>query len=140
MTRKRLVTALAVCFLFAASPGGGAMAAATVRLVISHVVSHCHVWTLGTKTLGASTRLVVTRGTRLVIRSDCPMDFDFTQTLGPRLALSAPRTYAGSERVIVFRTAGLYRLVATNVQMPEQRGLVTLGPPNTLQLTVIVTR
>ena len=138
MKRRRLVLALAVVVLFAATPEGGAVAATTVRLVISHVVSHCHVWRTSTKTLGASARLVVKPGTRLVIRSDCPMDFDFAQTKGPPLALGAPRTYAGTSRVIVFRKAGLYRLTATNAETPEERGLVTLGDTNTLTLTVVV--
>jgi len=33
---------------------------------------------------------------------------------------------------------GLYRLTATNVQTPEERGLTTLGETNTLTLTVVV--
>jgi hypothetical protein len=66
------------------------------------------------------------------------MDFDFAQTKGPKLALGNPRTFAGSSRVIVFRKTGVYRLTATNVQTPEDRGLVTLGEANTLTLTVVV--
>ena len=66
------------------------------------------------------------------------MDFDFAQTKGPRLALGDARTYAGSARTITFRKAGVYRLTATNVQTPEERGLVTLGEANTLTLTVVV--
>ena len=138
MKRKRLALALATLVLFLAAPGGSAVASTTVRLVIAHVVSNCHVWKTSTKTLGASTKIVVKRGTRVVIRSDCPMDFDFAQTKGPRLALGDPRTYAGANRVIVFRKAGLYKLTATNVQTPEERGLVTFGDPNTLTLTVVV--
>jgi hypothetical protein len=39
--------------------------------------------------------------------------------------------------VLVFRKAGVYRLKVTNVQTPEDRGLVTLGATNTLALTVV---
>ena len=138
MKRKPLVLAVVALVLLVVPPAGGAVASPTVRLVISHVVAHCHVWSSGTKRLGASTRITVRRGTRLSIRSDCPMDFDFAQTRGPRLTLGNPRTYAGTARVIVFRKAGVYRLVATNVQTPEERGLVTLGDSNTLTLTVVV--
>jgi hypothetical protein len=138
MKRKGIALILATIVLFLLVPGGSAVASATVRLVIAHVVSNCHVWKTSTKTLGASTKIVVKPGTRVVIRSDCPMDFDFAQTSGPRLALGDPRTYAGSNRVIVFRKAGVYRLTATNVQTPEERGLVTLGDTNTLTLTVLV--
>jgi hypothetical protein len=138
MRRRRLLLTLAATVALAAAPAGGAVASTTVRLSIMHVVSHCHVWRTATKTLGGSTRIVVKPGARLVIRSDCPMDFDFAQTRGPRLALGSPRTYAGSSRVIVFRKAGTYRLTATNVQTPEERGLATLGEANTLALTVVV--
>ena len=131
---------LVVAVALAAAPAGGAAvtAAPTVRLAILHVAAHCHVWGTVTKQLGASTTIRVKRGTRVVLRSDCPMDFDFAQTRGPRLPLGNPRTYAGSARTIVFRTPGLYRLTARNVQTPEERGLVTVGATNTLTLTVVV--
>jgi hypothetical protein len=146
MKRKWLVVLSASVALFAAAPGGGAVTAATVRLVIAHVVSHCHVWTMAAKplgavkTLGASAKITVHAGTRVVVRSDCPMDFDFAQTKGPRLDLGNPRTYAGSSRTIAFRKAGLYKLTVTNVETPEERGLTTLGTTNTLTLTVVVSR
>jgi len=43
-----------------------------------------------------------------------------------------------SKSSIVFRKVGIYRLEVTNVQTPEERGLVTLGDTNTLTLTVVV--
>jgi hypothetical protein len=55
-----------------------------------------------------------------------------------KLTLGSPRTFAGESRVLVFRKAGVYRLTATNVQTPEERGLVTLGQATTLTLTVFV--
>ena len=66
------------------------------------------------------------------------MDFDVTQTAGPRIALGGSRLYAGSSRVLVFRKAGTYKLVARSVQTSEQMGLQTLGPDNVLRLTVRV--
>ncbi len=144
--KRWLVVVVAVVALFAAAPGGTAIGVATVRLVIAHVFEHCHVWTMAPKplgaykTLGASAKITVRPGTRLVIRSDCPMDFDFAQTGGPPLRLGDPRTYAGTSRTIVFAKAGVYRLTATNVQTPEERGLTVLGEPNTLKLTVTVKR
>lgn len=138
MRRKPLLFATVATVLLVGAPGVGAVASPTVRLGISHVVSHCHVWHTATKTLGASTKITVKPGTRLVIRSDCPMDFDFAQTKGPRLALGNARTYAGSTRVIIFRKVGIYKLMATNVQTPEERGLVVLGEANALTLTVVV--
>lgn len=144
--KRWLLVVVAVVALFAAAPGGTAVGVATVRLVIAHVLEHCHVWTIAPKplgayrTLGASARITIRPGTRLVIRSDCPMDFDFVQTGGPPLRLGDPRTYAGTSRTIVFAKAGVYRLTATNVQTPEERGLTVLGEPNTLKLAVTVKR
>jgi hypothetical protein len=136
--RRRLGVVIAVAALAVVAPAGAAAVSPTIRLAIAHVAQHCHVWRRSTKLLGPSTRITVPRGTRLVIRADCPMDFDFAQTRGPTLALGRLRTYAGESRVIVFRRVGVYRLTATNVQTPEERGLVTLGEPNTLTLTVVV--
>ena len=73
-----------------------------------------------------------------MIRPTCPMDFDFVQTAGPKLVLGDPRTVRGSARTIVFRKAGVYRLTAKNVQTSQEAGLQTLGPDNTLTLTVVV--
>jgi hypothetical protein len=132
------VMVAAGALLVLSAPGGAVASLPTVRLAIAHVAAHCHVWRTAKRTLGASTRLAVRRGTRVVIRSDCPMDFDFAQTAGPRLMLGDRRTYAGTARVLVFRKAGLYRVTATNVQTPEEQGLVTVGQPNTLKLTIVV--
>ena len=129
-----------VIVLVAATAAFGAPAAAstTLRLTIMHYVRGCHVWQLGGKNLGPATALNLRAGTRLQIRADCPMDFDFTQTSGPRLVLGPPRMYAGTARTIVFARRGVYRLTVTNVQSSEERGLVTLGADNGLTLTVRV--
>lgn len=134
--RKRAALLTAAVLLTLVVPGTAA-ASPTLRLTIAHVVQHCHVWRTPTKLLGASTKLTVKPGTRLVIRADCPMDFDYKQTAGPRLALGNPRTFAGQSRVIAFRKRGVYQLQVRNVQTPEDRGLVTLGETNTLTLTVV---
>jgi len=136
MRRSLPLLFAAVAIAIAWAPSGSATA--TVRLTIAHVFSHCHVWRTATQLLAPSTKITVRAGTKVVIRSDCPMDFDFKQTKGPPLALGSARTYAGTLRVIVFRKPGTYRLTATNVETPEERGLVTLGEPNVLTLTVVV--
>ena len=117
---------------------GSATGTKTVRLAIAHVVSHCHVWRTTTSLLGPTLRLTVKRGDRVVIRSDCPMDFDFAQTKGPRLALGDPRTYAGASRTITFRKTGVYRAHGDQRADPDERGLTVLGEANTLTLTVVV--
>ena len=137
MRRRHLVPLLAALALLAA-PGGGAAPAKTLRLAIAHVASHCHVWRTPAKLLGPTLKITVARGDRVVIRPDCPMDFELEQTRGPRLALGDPHSYAGTSRSVTFRKGGVYRLTATNVQTPEERGLSVLGEANTLTLTVIV--
>jgi hypothetical protein len=136
---KKLALAVAIAAAVVALPVGGAAAVSpTFRLTIIHTVSGCHIWKLGTKSLGASTKLVVKPGAQLKIRPSCPMDFDFVQVSGPRLALGAKRTYAGTVRTIVFRRPGTYKLTVTNVQTSVEKDLETLGPDNTLSLTVVV--
>jgi hypothetical protein len=136
--RRRLALGLVVAAAAVAVPLGTAAAASpTFRLTIVHTVQGCHVW-LTTKVLGRSARITLKRGTRLEIRPTCPMDFDFAQTAGPRLALGNPRTLRGTTRTIVFARKGVYRLRVRNVQTPEEVGLQTLGPTNVLTLTVVV--
>lgn len=112
-----------------------AAASRTVRLAIVHTVRGCHVWSSNHK---PTARIVVTRGTRLALRPDCPMDFDFRKVAGPRLAFGNRRLSAGTSRTIVLRTKGVYKLVAKNVQSSADMGLETLGPDNTLRLTIVV--
>lgn len=111
----------------------------TVRMAIVHFARGCHVWGKNDSTpLGPTRTITLARGTKLVIRDNCPMSFDFSQVAGPKLALGNPRTYPGSTRTIVFRKTGRYRLQAVNVESSEQQGLQTLGPDNVLVLTVRV--
>ncbi len=132
---KKLVLLLLLGFGVVAAP---AAASPTVRLTIVHTLRGCHVWNLGAKNLGATAKLTVKRGARIEIRANCPMDFVVTQVAGPKVALGAPRLYAGTTRTITFRKAGLYRLKVKNVQTPEERGLVTLGETNVPTLTIVV--
>jgi hypothetical protein len=136
--RRLSLLVLATVALAPLPAGAVAAASPTVRLTILHYVSGCHVWQLGSKTLGPSAKLTLSRGARLEIRATCPMDFEFRQLSGPKLALGSTRTYAGTTRTIPFTKPGVYRLAATNVQSSEQQGLQTLGADNALALTVVV--
>ncbi len=137
---RRLLLWLAVAAALVAVPtAGAAIASPAVRLTIVHVLRGCHSWgTVDSQELGPTRAIVVKRGTRLQIRVNCVMDFTFTQTRGPRLALGDPVTHAGTARTIVFRKKGLYRLHAVSLQTSEEMGLQTLGPDNVLSLTVRV--
>ena len=132
--RRSLALAL-VAIAWAGVPGSAQGAATTVRLGIVHVVHGCHIWS-STKKPAATVKVPL--GGRLVIRPDCPMDFEFHQVAGPKLRLGDPLTHAGTTRTIVFKKAGTYKLVAHNVQQPEDVGLQTLGVNDTLRLTIVV--
>jgi hypothetical protein len=136
--RRGLVVVAAAAGVVAGSLGGAAAASPTVRLGIVHVLHGCHVWASDTNIFGASHTIKVKRGTKVVIRLSCPMDFDFVQTRGPKVVMGKVRRYAGTTWTVVFKKAGRYVLKGTNVQTPEERGLVTFGPTNSLTLTVKV--
>ena len=94
--------------------------------------------TLGRRALmaaGYRLIMVVVICTPASLRADDPVEVLIEhQTVKPALLRIA------IDRTIVFVKTGLYRLTATNVQTPEERGLTVLGTPNVLTLTVVVTR
>ena len=137
---RRVLIGLAVAFAaVGVATGGAAAASSTVRLTIVHVVQGCHVWgDVNGNALKASQTLKVKRGTKVAIRINCPMSFDFVQLAGPKLALGASLTQAGTVRTLVFAKRGVYKLQATNVESSEQMGMTTLGADNVLVLTVKV--
>ena len=136
---RKLLLAVLAGLALAAGPAGAATP--TVRLAILHVVSGCHVWATAVgKQLGTATTVTVEHGGRVEIRPNCPMDFDFAQVKGPKVALGGARIYHGTARMLVFKRAGTYVFTARNVQTPEEAGLQTLGEPNSpITLTVKVT-
>lgn len=138
---RRLALALLAAAAVVVAPAGAAAVSPTVRLSIVHVVQGCHVWAdaTGVKAFGPTKTLRVKAGTKLVIRVSCPMDFDFVQTAGPKLALGDKRLRTGTQKTILFPRRGTYRLRGKNVQSSAERGLQTLGPDNTLTLIVIAT-
>ena len=134
--KKVLLIALAGAAI-AAAPASAA--SPTVRLTILHVVSGCHVWAdQAFRELGAQTTITVKAGTKLQIRPNCPMTFEFRQRKGPKLRLGDPLTRPGTARTIVFAKRGVYVLTVRNLETPEQVGLQTLGETNGLKLTIRV--
>jgi hypothetical protein len=133
--RRSAAVALASLAWFGLPAGAADGAAATVRLAILHVVRGCHVWDTTSK---PTATVRIRAGGRVLIRTSCPMDFDYRQVAGPRLNLGDPRQHAGTTRAILFKKPGTYRLVVENVQLPADVGLETLGVNDTLRLTVVV--
>ena len=134
---RKLLLCVAFGAVFVGAPA--AAASPTVRLAIIHVMRGCHVWgTVDSSPLGASRTVTMTRGTRLQIRVNCPMAFDVVQIAGRKLALGPSRWQPGTSHTLVFQIRGVFKLQAKNVQSSEEMGLATLGPDNTLVLTIRV--
>jgi hypothetical protein len=109
----------------------------TVQLAIIHTVHGCHIWQT-TRALGPAGVVTLPRGSRIVLRVNCPMDFRFVQVRGPGVATGDRTFHAGTSRTLSFPKRGLYVFSATNLQSSEEMGLQTLGPDNALRLTVRV--
>lgn len=135
---RRVLVVVAVGLFLSAPSAGAVPGAPTLALSIVHVVRGCHVWMLGSRELGPTPVLKTKPGARIKLRVSCPMSFDVVQTAGPKLVLGNRRFVAGTTRTIVFAKAGVYRLVARNVETSEEMGLQTLGSDNVLRLTVRV--
>ena len=137
---KKLLLGFVLAVAAVGVPTGAAAAVSpTVRMTIVHVVQGCHNWgDVSSNPLGPTRTITVKRGTRLQIRINCPMSFNFVQLSGPALALGAPLSQPGTVRTIVFAKKGVYKLQAKNVESSEQMGMTTLGADNVLVLTVRV--
>lgn len=106
-----------------------------IVLEIKHFVRGCHVFS---KNDAPAITLRLRMGDRIQVVDHDPMDFDIVQTAGRKVRLSDTRIRRSETRLLAFRTAGVYRFVATNVQTSKELGLQTLGPDNTLRITVRV--
>jgi hypothetical protein len=102
-----------------------------------HFVRGCHVWSIANHQ-SANATLKVKPGTRIEIRVSCPMSFELSQVAGPKIALGDSRLVAGTTRTLVFKTRGVYRFTARNLQSSSEVGLQTLGDDNLPTLTVRV--
>ena len=127
-----LVGALAACVAALAVVQAGAARPPTVY-EIKHFFRGCHVFVKNEK---PTISLRLRKGDRIQLLDHDVMDFDLTQTAGPRVSLGDPRLRRSEVRLIVFRKAGLYRFEGKNVQTSEELGLQTLGSDNVLRITV----
>ena len=109
----------------------------TVQLSIIHTFRGCHIWQTS-HDLGPKGVLTLQRGSRIVFRVNCPMDFRLVQVRGPAVALGDHVFHTGTQRTIAFPRRGTYVFTATNLQSSVDMGLQTLGADNTLRLTVRV--
>jgi hypothetical protein len=131
------IAVLAGVALFAAALAAaqaGAARPATV-LEIEHYYRGCHVFVVNEK---PTVSLRLRKGDRIKLIDHDVMDFDFAQTAGPRVPFGDPRLRRSETRTLVFRKSGVYRFAGKNVESSEEMGMQTLGPDNTLRITIRV--
>jgi hypothetical protein len=135
---RKLLLLLGVCVALAAVPTALA-ASPTVRLSLIHALRGCHLWaTADGSPFGASHVVLLKPGGKIQIRVSCPMAFNVTQLAGPKIALGVAPWQTGTTHTLVFKKAGVYKLMAMNVQSSEEMGLQTLGADNMPVLIVRV--
>jgi len=108
----------------------------TTKLTIQHVLKGCHVWSYDGRQ-SASMRLSLKPGARLQLLDQDIDPHGLVQLAGPKLGI---RTHMmmGEKQLITFTQPGLYRLRNKVIEMGPKMDVKTIGPDNTLRLTVSV--
>ena len=106
------------------------------KITIQHVQKGCHVLSNGSRQ-AASMTLNLKSGASLQLRS---MDIDpqgLVQLSGPKLNIKG-HMMMGQQQTITFKQPGVYRLKNKVIEMGTMMNVKTIGPDNTLRLTVSV--
>lgn len=111
-------------------------ASGMTKLTIQHVQRGCHVWSNGSRQ-AASMRLNMRRGARVQIIDQDIDPHGLVQLAGPKLRITG-HMMMGQRQTITFKQPGLYRLKNKVVEMGPMMDVNTIGPDNTLRLTVSV--
>jgi hypothetical protein len=116
--------------------GAASSTPAMAKLTIQHVQKGCHVWSNGSLR-SASMRLNLKRGARLQILDQDIDPHGLVQVGGPKLAFIG-HMMMGERQTITFKQPGVYRLKNKVIKMGSMPEVKTIGPDNTLRLTVTV--
>lgn len=116
--------------------GAASSSSAMTKLTIQHVQRGCHVWSNGSLRT-ASMRLNLKRGARLQIVDQDIDPHGLVQVGGPKLAFIG-HMMMGERQTITFKQRGVYRLKNRVIEMGSMTEVETIGPDNTLRLTVVV--
>lgn len=106
------------------------------KVTIQHVQKGCHVLSNG-RHQAASMTLNLRLGASLQLRD---MDIDpqgLVQLSGPKLNIKG-HMMMGQQQTITFKQPGVYRLKNKVIEMGTMMNVKTIGPDNTLRLTVSV--
>lgn len=113
-----------------------ASSATTRTLAIQHVLKGCHVWSDGRRQ-AASMSVRMQRGERLQIIDQDIDPHGLVQVAGPKIAIHG-HMMMGQKQTIDFVQPGLYRFRTKVIEMGMSMNVRTIGPDNTLRLTVSV--
>ena len=111
-------------------------ASGMTKLTIQHVQKGCHIWSDGTRG-AASMRLNLRRGARLRIVDQDIDPHGLVQVAGPKLSFKG-HMMMGQSQTITFTKPGVYKLKNRVVEMGPEMEVKTIGPDNTLRLTISV--
>lgn len=119
----------------------GAMSVASssvgvTKLTIQHVQKGCHVLSDGSRQV-ASMRLSLKPGARVQLLDQDIDPHGLVQLAGPKLQIKG-HMMMGERQTITFKQAGVYRLKTRVIEMGKMVNVKTIGPDNTLRLTVSV--
>ena len=106
------------------------------KLTIQHVQKGCHIFSDGSRR-AASMRLSLKPGARLQLLDQDIDPHGLVQVAGPKLQLKG-HMMMGERQTITFKQAGVYRLKTRVIEMGKMINVKTIGPDNTLRLTVSV--
>ena len=115
----------------AASPS-----ARTTKLTIQHVQKGCHVWSNGSQR-AASMRLNLRQGAHLLLLDQDIDPHGLVQIAGPKVSFRG-HMMMGQSQTISLAKAGLYRFKTKVIEMGPMMEVKTIGPDNTLRLTISV--
>jgi plastocyanin len=110
--------------------------AAADQLTILHVQKGCHVWSNGTAQM-ATMRLTMKPGQMLQIMNQDVDRHRMMQLAGPAMMLGGPMA-TGQAESLTFTQPGTYRFDTKSSAMKGMPEAATIGPDNTLRLTVVV--
>lgn len=137
---KKLLVISGVAVLAAALAGadayGSVSTARKASLTIMHVQKGCHVFARGA-TRKAKLTVTIARGGSVAITN---MDTDghkVLQTRGP-IKFKARALKMNDRAVFTFKRAGTYRFTTKTFELAGMPEMKTIGPDNTLRLTVVV--
>jgi hypothetical protein len=132
--RKRLITAVAFTFAAVVAGNGLASGVATKQVAIVHVTKGCHVWSMGLQRSSSMAMTLNHGGSLAVVNQDVDMH-QLVQVAGPKVT-SGPFMMMNQRVVLRFPKAGVYRFKTRVADMRGMPEVKTIGPDNTLVLTV----